>query len=103
MDYEAIIDALRRGKAGFFGGGGSMPGGGLAGGGRVSYDLPLSDDQRVQFGVVGGGPLNNKLRDLQVNGADVRYQTGPHSFGVEYDRGSPAAARALRLKYSREF
>lgn len=99
--YDAIIDALRRGRVNVTGGGGSMTNGGMAGGGRMSVDVPLSDEQRVQLGVMGGGPL--RTRDFRMTGADVRYQTGPHSFGVEYDRGGPDAARALRLKYSREF
>jgi hypothetical protein len=94
----AMIAALREGRPTVALSGGSTPMG-MAGGGRVGYEVPLSEDQALRMGVSGGG----LLKDMKAGGIDAGYRTGPHSFGVELQRGNEINPRALRLRYSREF
>lgn len=88
MDYEtALIDALRRGKLSFGGGGGSVPNG-ISAGGRLGYTVPVGDGE-VDLGLSGGGVYSKNFKGAKAQSLDAEYRKGDQAFGLEFQRGNP--------------
>lgn len=112
MDYEAIIDALRRSRSDVAGGGGSLKKG-YAMGGRVSSEIPLSDTDALRLALSGNSVNTAGYRKREMTGAEAEYRQGDQSFGVEWKRKNPGGffqgqampgnGNELWLKYSKNF
>ena len=83
----------------------AMQGGGIAGGGRLSTTLPLSDEQRLILGLSGGGYKGKFGSDFQLQGADAMTQGDGQSFGVQYNKPNQYAPQIPRwmFNYRRAF
>lgn len=83
----------------------NIQGGGIAGGGRLSTQIPLTDEQRLILGLTGGGYRSRYGSDFQLQGADAMLQGKDQSFGVQYNKPNPFAPQIPRwmFNYSRQF
>ena len=78
---------------------------GIAGGGRISGTIPLSEEQRLILGLTGGGYRSKYGSDLTAQGLDAMIQGNNQSFGVQYNRpqlNNPTIPRWM-FNYSRSF
>ena len=89
-----MVDALRRRDPRLFVNGGFSDfdaGKGYAGGGRVGVSFPVGEEGNLNVGALGSAVKGKNYEKAQIEGADVSYNTGPHTVALNWNRKRPYA------------